>query len=104
AAPDHVHCAAQAETLAGHCESGTPLPRASASSQVTNPSFVVVVDLCQSSVKLVAASGAAAFVLVVNPGRRIEQPLQSIGAVERRGSPAPILVSHRLRNFDKALL
>src|SRR6266487_6602475 len=39
--PHHVHRAAQAETLAGHCESGTPLPRAGASSQVTNPGFLV---------------------------------------------------------------
>ena len=67
------------------------------------PGLLVGVGLRDGAVRLVRAGRGDALVLVVDARGRIEQPLEPVGAVERRRAPEPVHVAHRLRDLDLGL-
>ena len=102
--PHHVDLHVDAEELAGEGERAAPLPGARLGGEALHALLLVVEGLRHRRVRLVAARGAHALVLVEDLRRRLERLLEPVGAVERRRAPQPVDVAHGLRDLDPALL
>jgi len=100
---DHVDGALQSEELAGHGERAAPLPRAGLGSQAPRPGLLVVEGLRQGGVRLVAAGGTGALVLVVDVRGGPQGALQPVGPVQRCGPPEPVDVPDGLGDLDLPL-
>src|SRR5262249_15415133 len=66
--------------------------------------LLVVVGLRHRGIRLVAARGTHALVLVIDVRRRVERSLEAARAIERRGPPEAIDVAHLIRILDPAFL
>mmetsp|Transcript_65118 Transcript_65118/g.115890 ORF Transcript_65118/g.115890 Transcript_65118/m.115890 type:complete len:324 (+) Transcript_65118:601-1572(+) len=93
----------QAEQGGGIGQGSAPLPRTGLGGDPLLPCFRVVVGLWDRCVRLVGPRGGNPFVLVVDACRGAQQLLQSPGAEERRGPPAPVNLKDRLGNVNVAL-
>ena len=80
--PHHVDRALQPEQLAGEGERAAPLARAGFGGQPADAGALVVVRLRDRGIRLVAAGGTGAFVLVIDVRRGVEQPFPG-GARDR---------------------
>ena len=100
---DHVDLDLEAEHGAGEGQRAAPLAGAGLGREPGHALGLVVVRLRQGRVGLVAAGRAAALVLVVDVGRRIERRLESMRAIERRRPIERVRVEHRLGDLDLAV-
>ena len=104
ARPDHVHLDLEVEDRPGEGERAPPLAGPRLGREPGHAFHLVVVRLGQGRVRLVAAGRAAALVLVVDVGRRIERLLEAVGAEERARPIQPVGVADRFRDLDLAVL
>ncbi len=102
--PHHVDLHVDAEELPGEGEGAAPLPGARLRGEALHALLLVVEGLGHRGVRLVAARGAHALVLVEDLRRRPERLLEPSGAVERRGPPEAVDLAHGLGDLDPALL
>ena len=100
---DHVDVDVQAEQAAGERQRRAPLAGAGLGRDPGDALLPVVVGLGHGGVRLVAAGGAHAFVLVVDPGGGIEQALEPARPVERRRAPQAVDVAHLVGDRDPRL-
>ena len=101
--PDHVDLDLEAEQGAGEGEGRPPLPGAGLGRELGDAFLLVEEGLGHGRVGLVAAGRAHALVLVVDPGRGIERPLQPPRPVQRARPPLPVDFAHRPGDLDLAL-
>ena len=88
---------------AGKCQRGAPLAGAGLGHQALDAGLLVVKGLRHRGVGFVAAGRAAAFVLVINLGRRAQRFFQAMGAKQGRRPPQLKHFAHRLGNLNLAL-
>ena len=87
----------------GERQGAAPLAGAGLGRQLADALLVVVVRLRDGRVRLVRAGRADALVLVVDAGRRVEQPLQAARPEQRARPPQPVDVEHAAGDVDVAL-
>jgi len=98
--PDHVDHAIDVEELAGEAQGAAPLSRSRLRRDAFGAFLRVVVGLRDRRVGLVAAGGAAPFVLVVQLSRCVERLLPAMRAKQRSRPPQPVHVLHLFRDLD----
>ena len=96
--PHHVDLALELEQLAGECERRAPLAGAGLGGEPRDPLLAVVEGLGHRRVRLVAARGLHALVLVEDAAGGPERLLQAEGAVERGGPPHRVDLAHGVRD------
>ena len=99
----HVDLALEAEQLAGECQRRAPLAGAGLGGEPRDALLAVVEGLRHRRVRLVAARGADALVLVEDPAGRAERLLQAEGAVQRGGPPHRVDLAHGVGDRDPAV-
>ena len=92
--------ALQPELRAGQRQGGTPLSRTGLGGELPGALRGVVERLRHRGVRLVGADGADAFVLVEDPGRRIEELLQPASPIERTGPPEAVHIDDLAGNVN----
>ncbi len=100
---DHVDLDFEAEQRAGEGERRAPLSRAGFGRKPGDALFLVVESLGDRGVRLVAAGGAHALILIENARVRSERLLEPPRAKERRRAPHAVDVADRRRDFDMPL-
>ena len=93
--------ALQAEQRARKRQGRSPLAGPGLRRQLPDPGLGVVVGLGYRRVGLVAAGGADPLVLVVDPRRRIERPLQAVRPEQRARPPLAVDVEDRSGDVDE---
>ena len=97
---DHIDIALQPKQLAGQGKGRPPLARARFRCEPFGAGLLVEKGLWNRSIDLVAASGAGAFVFVVNMGRGLERALKTHRSQQWGWTPQRINLAHRFRDFD----
>ena len=101
---DHVDRAVEAHHAAGEGDGRAPLARAGLGGQAPDALLAVVVGLRDGGVRLVAARGAHALVLVVDVGRGVERLLQAAGAEQGGRAPEAVDLPHLFGNRNVRVL
>ncbi len=95
--------ALEVELGAGERQRRAPLPGTGLGRQLRDARLRVVVRLRHRGVRLVGTGRAGALVLVVDPGRGAEGPLQAVRPVQRRRPPQPVDVEDLVGDRDVAV-
>ena len=101
--PHHEHLDLDAEERAGERERRSPLPRAGLGRDFPDAGLLVVERLRHGGVRLVAACGTHAFVLVINARGSLERLFQTPRPVQRARAPLLVRVADRLGNLHLPL-
>src|SRR6516162_9325199 len=99
----HINAYIEAEHRACKGERRTPLPGAGLGGEPLHTSLLVVKRLGYGGVGFVAARRPHPFVFVVDPGGRIERPLQATRPIERRRTPLTIDFAYWFGDLNRAL-
>ena len=99
----HVDGALEAHEPAREREGGAPLACPGLGRQAPDALLAVVVRLRDGGVRLVAAGGRDALVLVVDVGRGVEELLEAPGAEQGRRAPEAVDLAHLVRDGDDGL-
>src|SRR5271166_4930717 len=86
----HIDAHIETEHGARVGERGAPLPGAGLGGEPLDAGLLVVKGLGYGGVGFVAARRAHPFVFVIDPGGRIERPLQPARSIERRRAPLTV--------------
>ena len=100
---DHVDLDFEAEQRAGEGERRAPLSRAGFGRKPGDALLLVIESLGDRGVRLVAAGGAHALILIENARVRSERLLEPPRAIEGRRAPHAVDVADRRRDFDMPL-
>ena len=92
----------QAEDTARERQRSAPLPGAGLGGQSGDAGQLVVVRLRHRRVRLVAADGGSALVLVVDAGLGAERSFESVGPIHRCGTPQPVDLADFLGDLNPA--
>ncbi len=103
AGPHHVNLDFDAEHSPGVSESTAPLAGASLGGDATDALFLVVEGLRDRGVGLVAAGRAAALVLVIDVGGRIQSLLKPKGTDQGTRPELLVQIPHGIRDLDLPL-
>lgn len=99
---DHEDLDIEAEDGAGEGEGGAPLAGAGFGDDAFDACFLIVEGLGDGGIGFVAASGADAFVFVVDAGGGIEGLLEASGTEEWGWAPLAVDIADGFRYFDFA--
>src|SRR6516225_10371087 len=99
----HIDAYIEAKHGARKGERRAPLPGAGLGGESLDAGLLVVKGLGHSGVGFVAARWAHPFVFVVDPGGRIERPLQPARPIERRWPPLTVDFADWFGDLDHAL-